>query len=59
MEVDNKSVAPVHAGDRLGTVKVTRNDEVIAQQDLVALESVERGGLFKRLFDEIAMMIKK
>jgi D-alanyl-D-alanine carboxypeptidase (penicillin-binding protein 5/6) len=59
MEVDNKSVAPVHAGDRLGSVKVTRNDEVIAQQDLVALESVERGGLFKRLFDEIAMMIKK
>lgn len=59
MEVDNKSVAPVHAGDRLGTVKVTRNEEVIAQQDLVALEPVERGGLFKRLFDEIAMMIKK
>jgi len=59
MEVDNKSVAPVHAGDRLGSVKVTRNDEVIAQQHLVALESVERGGLFKRLFDEIAMMIKK
>ena len=59
MEVDNKSVAPVHAGDKLGTVKVMRNDEVIAQQDLVALESVERGGLFKRLFDEIAMMIKK
>ena len=59
MEVDNKSVAPVHAGDKLGTVKVMRNDEVIAQQDLVALESIERGGLFKRLFDEIAMMIKK
>lgn len=59
MEVDNKSVAPVHAGDRLGSVKVTRNDEVIAQQDLVALESIERGGIFKRLFDEIAMMIKK
>jgi len=59
MEVDNKSVAPVHVGDRLGSVKVTRNDEIIAQQDLVALESVERGGLFKRLFDEIAMMIKK
>ena len=59
MEVDNKSVAPVHAGDKLGSVKVMRNDQVIAQQDLVALEDIERGGLFKRLFDEIAMMIKK
>ena len=59
MEVDNNSTAPIQAGDKLGEVKVTRNGEVMAQQNLVALETIERGGLFKRLFDEIAMMIKK
>jgi D-alanyl-D-alanine carboxypeptidase (penicillin-binding protein 5/6) len=59
MEVGNKSIAPVQAGDKLGEVKVSYNDEVIARQDLVALETVEKGGIFKRLFDEIAMQIKK
>ncbi len=58
MEVGNKSVAPVHAGDKLGEVKITQNNEIIARQDLVALESVEKGGIFKRLLDEVAMMIK-
>ena len=58
MEVSNKSVAPLNAGDKLGEVKVTQNNEIIARQDLVALETIERGGIFKRLFDEIAMMIK-
>ena len=59
MEVSNQSVAPVQAGTRLGEVKVSLNNEIIAQQDLVALETVGKGGLFKRLFDEIAMLIKK
>lgn len=59
MEVGNKSIAPVQAGDKLGEVKVSYNDELIARQDLVALETVEKGGLFKRLFDEIAMLIKR
>lgn len=58
MEVSNKSVAPVNTGDKLGEVKVTQNNEIIARQDLVALETIEKGGIFKRLFDEIAMMIK-
>jgi D-alanyl-D-alanine carboxypeptidase (penicillin-binding protein 5/6) len=59
MEVGNSSEAPIKAGDKLGEVKVVQNDAIIARQDLVALESVERGGLLKRLFDEIAMRIKK
>lgn len=59
MEIGNENMAPIKAGDKLGEVKVTLNDEVIARQDLVALQAVERGGLFKRLFDEIAMKIRK
>lgn len=59
MEVDNKSIAPVQKGDRLGVVRVSLNDQAIGQQDLVALQPVERGNLLKRWFDELAMMIKK
>ncbi len=59
MEVGNKSVAPVQSGDKLGEVKVSYHDGLLAQQDLVALETIEKGGLFKRLFDTLAMRIKK
>ena len=57
IEVNNKSVAPVKAGDKLGEVKVSLNGEVIAHQDLVALEPVEKGGIFRRMLDEISMLI--
>jgi D-alanyl-D-alanine carboxypeptidase (penicillin-binding protein 5/6) len=59
MEVSNSSVAPVMKGDKLGEIKVNFNNQIIAKQDLVALNTVEKGGLFKRLFDEIAMKIKQ
>ena len=59
MEVGNKSVAPIKTGDPLGEVKVSYNNEIIAQDQLVALENVDKGGIFKRLFDELAMLIKK
>jgi D-alanyl-D-alanine carboxypeptidase (penicillin-binding protein 5/6) len=59
MEVVNKSVAPIKTGDPLGEVKVSYNNEIIAQDRLVALENVDKGGIFKRLFDELAMLIKK
>jgi D-alanyl-D-alanine carboxypeptidase (penicillin-binding protein 5/6) len=59
MEVSNSSVAPVMKGDKLGEIKVSFNNEIIAKQDLVALNAVDKGGLFKRLFDEIAMKIKQ
>jgi D-alanyl-D-alanine carboxypeptidase (penicillin-binding protein 5/6) len=59
MEVGNKSVAPIKTGDPLGEVKVSYNNEAIAQDRLVALENIDKGGIFKRLFDELAMLIKK
>lgn len=45
--------APVAQGDRVGTLEVSLGDEVVGEQALVALESVEEGGLFKRLFDQV------
>ena len=42
-------------GQQIGSVKVTLDGKVIATTPLVALEAVEQGGFFKRLWDEIRM----
>ena len=53
MLVDQDIVAPVAAGQRVGTVKVTLDDEVISEVPLIALDPVEKGGWFKRFRDSI------
>lgn len=59
MNIDKKIVAPVKEGDKLGSIVVTLKDQVIAQKDLVALKSVEKGNIFKRLLDGALMMMAK
>ena len=53
MLIDQDIMAPVAAGQKVGTVKVTLDDEVISEVPLIALEPVEEGGFFKRLWDGI------
>ncbi len=45
--------APVQAGEQLGTLQISLGDEVVREQSLIALETVEEGGLFKRLWDMV------
>jgi D-alanyl-D-alanine carboxypeptidase (penicillin-binding protein 5/6) len=45
--------APINLGDRVGTLEVRLGEEVVGEHPLVALESIEEGGLFKRLFDQV------
>ncbi len=59
VNVDKQILAPVKAGVKLGTVTVKLKDAVIATKDLVALKDVEKGGIFRRLYDSVLMMIKK
>jgi serine-type D-Ala-D-Ala carboxypeptidase (penicillin-binding protein 5/6) len=59
INVDKQIIAPVKAGDKLGTVVVKLKDEVIATKDLVALKEVGKGGIVRRLYDSALMMIKK
>lgn len=59
VNVDKQIVAPVKVGDKLGTVSVKLKDEVVATKDLIALQEVEKGGIFRRLYDSMLMMIKK
>lgn len=58
MEIDGTIIAPVKQGDRLGTVKVTFNDQTVGQQDLVALKTVNRGGFFRRTLDQARLFFK-
>jgi D-alanyl-D-alanine carboxypeptidase (penicillin-binding protein 5/6) len=58
IEVNDMVIAPVKQGDKLGMVKVTFNDQTVGQQDLVALKTVDRGGFFRRTFDQAQLFFK-
>ena len=55
MDVPKTLVAPIAKGQKIGTVKVSLDGKVIAQRPLVALNAVDEGGFFKRLWDEFWM----
>ncbi len=55
MEVPRSLVAPIEAGQQIGTVKVALDGQVLAQAPLVAVSAVEEGGFFKRLWDAFWM----
>ncbi|MCE8034721.1 D-alanyl-D-alanine carboxypeptidase [Billgrantia tianxiuensis] len=53
LDIRQDLTAPISLGDRVGTLEVRLGDEIVGEQPLVALESIEEGGLFKRLFDQV------
>jgi D-alanyl-D-alanine carboxypeptidase (penicillin-binding protein 5/6) len=50
-------VAPVQKGAVLGEVEIRLGDELIAKENLVAINGVEQGSWFRRLLDSILMLI--
>ncbi|MEM7293900.1 MAG: D-alanyl-D-alanine carboxypeptidase family protein [Pseudomonadota bacterium] len=50
--------APVKAGERLGILQVTLGEEVIAERPLVALTSVDEGGIFQRAIDTLLQYLR-
>lgn len=50
-------IAPITAGTVLGEVEIRLGDEVVAKQELVALENIEQGSWWRRLIDEIMLWI--
>jgi D-alanyl-D-alanine carboxypeptidase (penicillin-binding protein 5/6) len=55
MDVPKTLVAPITAGQAIGTVKVTLDGKVVAQSPLVAITAIEEAGFFKRLWDAFWM----
>jgi len=48
-------IAPIEQGAVVGKVEVKLGEQVLRSADLVALETVEEGGLFRRLWDSIRL----
>jgi len=57
--VDEKITAPFTEGTKLGSVKVSLKDEMLADKDLIALKTVEQGNIIQRLSDSVLMMMEK
>lgn len=52
-------VAPIGEGERIGTMRVKLDDQVIAERPLVALNAVAQAGWLGRSWDSIRMMFAK
>lgn len=57
IEVDETISAPVALGDKLGRVVMSLDGETVFESPLVALEAVEQGSFFARLWDWVLMFI--
>lgn len=55
VQIDREIVAPLALGDRVGTAIVSLNGETVLEAPLVALEAIEPGSFFARLWDTILM----
>jgi D-alanyl-D-alanine carboxypeptidase (penicillin-binding protein 5/6) len=51
-------IAPINAGQEIGTIKFTLNGKLLEQRKLVASENVEIAGLFGRLWDSIKLQFE-
>lgn len=55
LHVDEVIRAPITESQVMGTVDIMLDDEIIYTGNVVALQAVERGGIFKRLLDFLTL----
>ncbi|MBD9482681.1 D-alanyl-D-alanine carboxypeptidase [Pseudomonas sp. PDM14] len=55
MTLEPQLEAPIKQGDVIGKVEVKLGEKVVHTADLIALEAVEEGGFFRRLWDSIRL----
>jgi D-alanyl-D-alanine carboxypeptidase (penicillin-binding protein 5/6) len=55
MSLKPQIIAPVAQGDILGRVEVKMGDRVVHSADLVALDAVQQGSIFRRLWDTVRL----
>ncbi len=53
--LDPQLVAPLKKGDMVGKVEIKLGDQLVHSANLIALEDVEEGGFFRRLWDSIRL----
>ena len=55
VSIDDQLIAPLAAGDKVGTVTLSLDGETVFRAPVVALVAVEPGGFFARLWDMVLM----
>jgi len=55
MILNPQLIAPIAQGEVIGKVEVKLGDEVVHSADLIALEAVDEGSFFRRLWDSISL----
>jgi D-alanyl-D-alanine carboxypeptidase (penicillin-binding protein 5/6) len=58
-KVDPRIIAPILKGKHLGTVTISLKGKVIKTPRLVALDNVDVGSIFRRLYDHILQLINE
>lgn len=58
LSVEKTIIAPASKGQSFGTVDVRLGDKTLAQRPLVALENVEKGGLWQQVKDNVMLMFQ-
>ncbi|MCF7520699.1 D-alanyl-D-alanine carboxypeptidase [Neisseria sp. ZJ106] len=55
LETEQPVLAPIEKGSVLGKIKIVQNGKTVAEQNVVALESVPEAGWFGRIWDSIVL----
>ena len=58
MEVPQNLIAPIAKGQKVGTIKLSLDGKQIAEVPLVAIDAVDQGGFFRRLWDSLILWWK-
>ncbi|MDB6063247.1 MAG: serine-type D-Ala-D-Ala carboxypeptidase [Verrucomicrobiaceae bacterium] len=59
MNIEKYPHAPIEAGQAVGEMVVTLDGETIFKTPLVALEAVDKGGIFHRIWDALVLFVTK
>lgn len=57
MSINPQLTAPIQQGDVIGKAEIKLGDQILRSTDLVALDTVEEGGFFRRMWDSIRLFI--
>jgi len=55
LQIEESLKAPINAGDILGQVTISFDDQVYYQGEVIALQTIERGSLIKRIMDWLTL----
>ncbi|MEY4719203.1 MAG: hypothetical protein RL563_1821 [Pseudomonadota bacterium] len=58
-QMDKAVLAPITKGDKVGSLNVNLAGETLLNKPLVAMEAVAEGGIFRRLYDAVIVLLEK